>query len=69
MTAEDLVELWEKLKPFMVKKELLYAADAFISYMDDHGLADSSDAFSHDKHLLASFRTLIDEEEEDDDYE
>lgn len=69
MTVEELVVLWEKLKPFMNSKECLFAADAFLDFLDDHGLIDDvdSEVLNHDKHLVASFKTnyAMDDEYED----
>jgi len=71
MDNETIVELWELLKPYITARERMGAADALVSFLDDHGIADDLEtSVAHlPKALRAAVITHFDiepEEEEED---
>ena len=66
MTTEDMIVVWDSMKPFINKKEILAAADAYIATLDDMGLVEEHlrEEFSYDTHLKAALITFLGEEEE-----
>lgn len=73
MNEECIIELWARMKPFITAKDRMDAADAFVSVLDEHGMADALEAQGElvpDKHLRAatvSYYGIEDDEDEESD--
>lgn len=67
---EFLIELWERVKPFVPRKDRLEAAEAIITVCDEHGYADGLESATDiDKVLntaIKAYFELDDQDEEED---
>jgi hypothetical protein len=70
MRDDFIVDLWARIKPLIMPKDRLDAADALISVCDEYGYADGIDQHEDlDRELKVAVKTYFgeDEEEEDED--
>ena len=40
MDSEFIVEMWDKMKPYIIARERVNAADELVSLLDAHGIGD-----------------------------
>lgn len=68
METEILIECWDRIKPFIDKKERMEVADALISVFDGHGLVDGMESIADtlDGELRVAVRAHFNIDEEGD---
>lgn len=68
MDTDFLIECWDRIKPFIDKKERMEVADALISVFDGHGLVDGMESIADtlDGELRVAVRAHFNMDEDDD---
>lgn len=74
MDEDVIIEMWTRMKPFIIPREMMGAADAFVGVLDDNGLLDVMENEAQivpDTHLRAALISYfgIDDGEDDEDSE
>lgn len=70
MNEMMILELWNRVKAFVPKKERLQAADALCSVLDEFGMIDLvADDAAGDLHLRQALAAYINHEDYDEDYD
>lgn len=74
MRDEFIIDLWSRIKPLILSKDRLDAADAIVAVCDEYGFLDELENRADiDPELRAAIKTQLgddgfDEENEDEDY-